>query len=919
MQNRLIGLLHILQALSALPMSILNAIEYARSRLWWTRMCLRLKARVLRAKISRLLFSGAKKANALQTLAIYNEFRVLQRFTRRFNRGLGIETDGIRRWAPWRALHTSRELFMSLEPPEWARTQHVEVSLPIMWDRNAKAKINDARFVTLIECDSERQLNADTLRRVIAILISGRPIVNGPHQLARMAVPLSALAFTGKDIIDFYRASNHELHQVALKQLRMLIKNLQQRPNVPELPTISVVVASCRPSQVRKVLRRLQAQQGVHVRLHLGCHGFNHDMLGQSEILKGAIKHAELQTFEKTQLLGEVLALLTRDVKTELVAKLDDDDFYGPHHLYDLSLFTALSGRGIVGKGGRFLLFQGTQSIAIRKGGKRYGATNFLAGGALIVFKPLILALGNWGYLSRGVDQDLIERFLQAGLETLQIHEYEFVIVRHEYGHTWNPELAYFESRAECFWSADFVYQLGIVEDPTEYVGHAKQADTETLPEFARLSPRHSVAVCVSNKDNHPALRLAEQQARQLSNQYNNPQQSCGRPSSNASKAEFILCDDRSNPPLRGSTASLMHIVRLNAGEGFGLARARNAAVKASSAEVLVFMDDDIYLEPKVVPEILGWFERGFQGVIHAEIAFTNVSVQQLLAELERNPAGVPAFLRRSLIPGQDWRQPHWVQSCDLAHPRSSSYRATVGGFFVCDRDTFFRAGEFRDMSEYGGEDTEFGYRAMLAGAEQRVYRGDGIWHLGQRTIARGIPKDVELSRQQRMRTFIPIWDPSLSERSTILKDYQSTHRSFAELAPAGVEENLDPRWARAPGGRTGAQGRRTNVLDAPFAIGWVTNRERLPDALEVAHDRFRNHPCGQVLVKDCEGNAIANFYALWALNLAANRMGLSAFLSGMPCQQLPGMLVERVRSDFGWATAALENPKELTKLKRQL
>lgn len=806
--------------------------------------------------------------------------------------------------ALWNDYRVERELFHTFAPRGNARTQTVELCLPLRWDARTRSHIGAARFVTLEAGAGNGAVGSVALRRVMGVLISGRPVVGSGGSTGSLPGPLAALDVDGLAQLDLYRATDHTLHRLALVQLRALVTGLLGDRS--REPVVTVLLPTRRPELVAAAVGRVQAQQGVRVRLLVGCHGFDPSTVDEPGLVNGAVETAEVVAFDASVVFGDMLAALSQKVDTPLVAKWDDDDLYGVHHLFDLWLFANLSGRALVGKGATFVLLEGSHTLVRRHLGGLNRPTAYLAGGTLMVSRDVLMALGNWAPLPHSVDQDLIARFKKAGCETLQVHGYDYVLVRHGDGHTWNPGDSYFTSHAVDLWDAGRLTQTGVIT-----VGpatpHAGGADVH-LGLTAAAAAR-SVAVCVPNHNNHDALRLCDLGARHLLAELND-RAGDGHGVPAVPEVEFVVCDDRSDPPLQTPSAgSPLRIVRLDTGEGFGLSRARNAAVHHSTGDVIVMMDDDIYVEPDVLARITDLFGNGFRGIVHADITFVDMTIGEFTRRAAYNHRNLKATLKQRVITGQDWRYPHWAQSSDLTHPRSTSFRATIGGFIACDRTTFMRAGGFRDMAAYGGEDTEFGYRAQLAGAEQQVWRHGGIWHIGQRTIARGISPELERDRQQRMRSLIPIWDATLTERSDQLHGWTGPTTTFAELCPPpGHVTTLapDPLWARFTQPRDPGTKPAENVIDAPFAIGHLSDPNRLNEALEAANRKFRTSRCGEVVVTDRDGNPVMHLWALWAVNLAANRLGDTTLTTTMPKGGLPDAVTTGIRTDAGWASVTL-------------
>jgi glycosyltransferase involved in cell wall biosynthesis len=128
---------------------------------------------------------------------------------------------------------------------------------------------------------------------------------------------------------------------------------------------------------------------------------------------------------------------------------------------------------------------------------------------------------------------------------------------------------------------------------------------------------------------------------------------------------------------------------------GEGRAKARNAAIRAATGEVLVFMDDDLTLEPDVLAR-----HNAFHEMFQNSIALGPVKF----------PDGVTRFSSR----------PQWVNvsGCNTSVPRVPALKT---GLFD------------EELAQYGGEDLEWGYRLEQHGLKPRALADAVVHHHGPR------------------------------------------------------------------------------------------------------------------------------------------------------------------------------------------
>jgi hypothetical protein len=204
------------------------------------------------------------------------------------------------------------------------------------------------------------------------------------------------------------------------------------------LPTVSALLVTRRPHRVAAAVAALAAQTYPDMEIVVGLHGVR---LPPAE--RDALAAAVLVDIPAELSFGAALAAATRAAHGSLVAKVDDDDRYGPEHVWDLVLARHYSGATVVGKAAEFTyLAPYDTTVRRRMGSEIY--SDVVAGGALLLSRGDLEAVGGWRPLPRSVDRALLDRVLGAGGLVYRTHAFGFVYTRHADGHTWDPGLDYF-------------------------------------------------------------------------------------------------------------------------------------------------------------------------------------------------------------------------------------------------------------------------------------------------------------------------------------------------------------------------------------------------------------------------------------------------------------------------------------------
>ena len=194
---------------------------------------------------------------------------------------------------------------------------------------------------------------------------------------------------------------------------------------------------------------------------------------------------------------------------------------------------------------------------------------------------------------------------------------------------------------------------------------------------------------------------------------------------------EVVVVDDGSKTPLAVPPSPLRVTVVHQEDRGFGLARARNTGVQNAAHDILLFLDADMLPEAGWIAAHARWHHAVCDAVTLGSRAF--VAVDDMDAETIRARRGS----LRELFAERPWDTSfvdrHMARTRHLTARGDDQFRVLVGSNFGIRRELFAAAGGFDEtFTRWGGEDTEFGYRAQTIGA-LLVPLGDGFaWHQGR-------------------------------------------------------------------------------------------------------------------------------------------------------------------------------------------
>ena len=217
----------------------------------------------------------------------------------------------------------------------------------------------------------------------------------------------------------------------------------------PPLPLVSVLVATRRPALLPRAVRSVAKQDYPRLELVLALHGDGFDPDGIARALSGTEVAVHVVRVASERPLGAVLAAATDAARGEMVAKMDDDDLYDRHHVWDLVLAHQYSGAALVGKAAETVYLADADATLRRRVGDGERYDGGIAGGTLLIGRTDLDRAGGWPPLPVGEDRALVDGVRRTGGGVYRTHGFGFVLVRHGQRHAWQAGSDRFRTHAE--------------------------------------------------------------------------------------------------------------------------------------------------------------------------------------------------------------------------------------------------------------------------------------------------------------------------------------------------------------------------------------------------------------------------------------------------------------------------------------
>ena len=195
-----------------------------------------------------------------------------------------------------------------------------------------------------------------------------------------------------------------------------------------EEPTVSVLMPTMRPENVRRCLENFKKQTYPRKELIL--------ILNNAEFHLDAIRR-DTESIPNVQVLhvdgrtslGDCLNRGVEAASGKYVAKMDDDDHYGERYLSDSVLAASFSDAEVVGKGSFFVYFEAGNTTALFEWTSEHTFKSFVTGGTLFVKREVVREI-SFDSVSLKEDTNFQRAAVEAGCRIYSADRFNFVRTR---------------------------------------------------------------------------------------------------------------------------------------------------------------------------------------------------------------------------------------------------------------------------------------------------------------------------------------------------------------------------------------------------------------------------------------------------------------------------------------------------------
>ena len=208
----------------------------------------------------------------------------------------------------------------------------------------------------------------------------------------------------------------------------------------PRRPSVSVIVATCRPENVKLAISNYAKQDYEEKELLLLLNNAEFDV-NSIEEQAGGLVNARIVEIEGRPSLGACLNRGIEEASGDYIAKMDDDDHYGERYLSDMMLAANFSEAEILGKGTYFVHMKGKDITALRSVSGQHQFTEFVSGATLTARREVLREI-RFPDRTRGEDSNLLAEANKAGCRIYSADAFNILVIRgtDNRRHTWDIE-----------------------------------------------------------------------------------------------------------------------------------------------------------------------------------------------------------------------------------------------------------------------------------------------------------------------------------------------------------------------------------------------------------------------------------------------------------------------------------------------
>jgi hypothetical protein len=237
------------------------------------------------------------------------------------------------------------------------------------------------------------------------------------------------------------------LQVASVRERREALRQFTPDGALDSWPTVSAVVLTHRSTFLPQILQQLRGMSYPRLQVVVGLHG----SLGEPGDVATHLRELPFET-EFVHIPGELsfgaaMQYACARADGALLTKIDDDDYYGPEHIWDLVLAHRYSGAQIVGKALDWIHLVDQDCTVFRPTYAAEKYARFVAGGTIMIDAGTLAEVGGWRPVPKSIDRALLDSVRLSGGLIYRTHGLGYIYVRRGDGHTAQVQAEHFQTK----------------------------------------------------------------------------------------------------------------------------------------------------------------------------------------------------------------------------------------------------------------------------------------------------------------------------------------------------------------------------------------------------------------------------------------------------------------------------------------
>ncbi len=198
---------------------------------------------------------------------------------------------------------------------------------------------------------------------------------------------------------------------------------------------VSIITCTIREENINNVFKNYKQQSWKDKELIIIL---NKDSMNINRWIKKAKRYRNVQIYQlhEKAALGDCLNFGIMKSNYDIIAKFDDDDYYGPDYIKSSMDVFKNKDISIIGKSSLYIYFKNKQAL-IHVSGNENAVTDTVAG-ATLMFRKEVFHQVQFEKVNRAEDYFFIEECKKKGFTVYSTDRYDFAVIRNDAEkHTW--------------------------------------------------------------------------------------------------------------------------------------------------------------------------------------------------------------------------------------------------------------------------------------------------------------------------------------------------------------------------------------------------------------------------------------------------------------------------------------------------